>query len=43
MVKKFKKEQGITHIAKNEVETDNIVADLQTGLNLDKIPGYLSD
>ncbi|MEZ4778651.1 MAG: hypothetical protein R2786_04640 [Flavobacteriaceae bacterium] len=43
LVKKFKKEQGITHIAKNEVETDNIVADLQTGLNLDKIPGYLSD
>lgn len=27
----------------DEYETDNIVADLQTGLNLDKIPNYLSD
>ena len=43
LVKKFRKEQNITHITKNEVETDNIMADLQTGLNLDKIPGYLSD
>lgn len=43
LVEKFKKENGIEHITKNEVETDNIVADLQTGLNLDKIPGYLSD
>jgi len=43
VVKKFKEENHIDHIVKNEVETDNIVADMQTGLNLDKIPGYLSD
>ncbi|MEZ4858742.1 MAG: hypothetical protein R2781_08015 [Flavobacteriaceae bacterium] len=43
LVKQFKKENNIEHITKNEVETDNIAADLQTGLNLDKIPGYLSD
>ncbi len=43
LVEKFKEENNIEHITKNEVETDNIVADLQTGLNLDKIPGYLSD
>ncbi|HPF10757.1 MAG TPA: hypothetical protein PKW08_08080 [Flavobacteriaceae bacterium] len=43
LVEKFKKENHIDHIVKNEVETDNIVADLQTGLNLDKIPGYLSN
>jgi len=39
----FKKEENLDHIDKNEFETDNIVADIQTGLNLDKIPGYLSD
>ncbi|MCP4969125.1 MAG: patatin-like phospholipase family protein [Arcobacter sp.] len=27
----------------DENETDNIIADLQTALNLDKIPGYLED
>ncbi|MDC8004666.1 patatin-like phospholipase family protein [Aureisphaera galaxeae] len=43
LVEKFKKKEYLPHINKNEVETDNIVADLQTGLNLDKIPGYLSD
>lgn len=30
-------------IEKDENETDNIIADLQTALNLDKIPGYVSD
>ncbi len=30
-------------IQKEENETDNIIADLQTALNLDKIPGYVSD
>lgn len=30
-------------IEKNENETDNIIADMQTALNLDKIPGYVSD
>lgn len=39
----FKKEENLDHVDKNEFETDNIVADIQTGLNLDKIPGYLSD
>ncbi|QNJ99019.1 hypothetical protein [Constantimarinum furrinae] len=43
LIEKFKKENEITHIVKNENETDNLVADLKTGLNLDKIPGYLSD
>ena len=43
LMEKFKSANHLTHIDKNEVETDNIVADLQTGLNLDKIPGYLSD
>ena len=33
LVEKFKAENNLTHIAKDEVETDNIVADLQTGLN----------
>lgn len=42
-VEKFKRENNILHIDKNEYETDNIVADIQAGLNLDKIPGYLSD
>ncbi len=28
---------------KDEIETDNIIADLQTALNLDKIPGYVSE
>jgi hypothetical protein len=31
------------HIQKEENETDNIIADMQTALNLDKIPGYVSD
>ncbi len=43
LVKKFKKLNNLEHIVKNEKETDNIIADIQTGLNLDKIPGYLSD
>jgi hypothetical protein len=43
LLEKFKKEFGVTHIHKNENETDNLIADLKTGLNLDKIPGYLSD
>jgi hypothetical protein len=30
-------------IEKDENETDNIIADMQTALNLDKIPGYVSD
>ncbi len=43
LVEKFKKENKILHIYKNENESDNIIVDLETGLNLDKIPGYLSD
>ncbi len=43
LVEKFKKENKIVHIHKNENESDNIMVDLETGLNLDKIPGYLSD
>ncbi len=42
LVEKFKKENKIVHIHKNENESDNIMVDLETGLNLDKIPGYLS-
>ena len=43
LVEKFKKENKIFHIHKNENESDNIAVDLETGLNLDKIPNYLSD
>ncbi|MFD2917908.1 hypothetical protein [Psychroserpens luteus] len=43
LVKKFKTENEITHLKIDEVEQDNIIADLKTGLNLDKIPNYLSD
>lgn len=43
LVQKFKTENEITHLKIDEVEQDNIVADLKTGFNLDKIPNYLSD
>jgi len=43
LVQKFKTENKITHLKIDEIEQDNIVADLKTGLNLDKIPNYLSD
>lgn len=43
LLEKFKDQNQVLHIDKNEKETDNIVADLQTGLNLDKIPGYIGD
>lgn len=43
LVELFKSENSFENIPKNEDETDNIVVDLKTGLNLDKIPGYLSD
>jgi len=43
LIDRFRKEKGLIHLSINEVETDNLVADLQTGLNLDKIPEYLSD
>jgi len=43
LLDKFKAENQLKHIVKNENEIDNIIADIQTGLNLDKIPGYLSD
>ncbi|WP_040280076.1 hypothetical protein [Psychroserpens damuponensis] len=42
LVQKFKAENEITHLKIDEVEQDNIVADLKTGFNLDKIPNYLS-
>lgn len=43
LIEKFKRENKLTHIDKQEKEADNIMVDLETGLNLDKIPGYLSD
>ena len=43
LIEKFKRDKNILHIGKYENESDNIVVDLETGLNLDKIPGYLSD
>lgn len=43
LIQKFKKEKDIAHFIIEEREQDNIVADLKTGLNLDKIPNYLSD
>ncbi len=42
LVTEFKAKENIIHIDANENETDNLVADLKTGLNLDKIPNYLS-
>lgn len=43
LVEKFKKENNIPYIHKNENEADNVMVDIETGLNIDKIPGYLSD
>lgn len=43
LIQKFKKEKDVDHFFIEEKEQDNIVADLKTGLNLDKIPNYLSD
>lgn len=43
LIRKFKKEKGVFNFEIEEKEQDNIVADLKTGLNLDKIPNYLSD
>lgn len=43
LIEKFKQKYQIPHINKYENEADNIMVDLKTGLNLDKIPGYLSD
>lgn len=43
LIEEFRTDIDSTHITIDEKETDNIVADLQTGLNLDKIPNYLSD
>lgn len=42
LIQKFKEEEKIKHIQLDEIEQDNIVADLKTGFNLDKIPNYLS-
>lgn len=43
LIEKFKNNYKLSHIKKEEKEADNIMVDLETGLNLDKIPGYLSD
>lgn len=43
LIQKFKKDKEVDHFMIDEKEQDNIVADLKTGLNLDKIPNYLSD
>ncbi|WP_047546766.1 hypothetical protein [Psychroserpens sp. Hel_I_66] len=43
LIQKFKEEKNIAHFKINEKEQDNIIADLKTGLNLDKIPNYLND
>lgn len=43
LIQKFKKEKEVDHFKIEEIEQDNIVADIKTGLNLDKIPNYLSD
>jgi hypothetical protein len=43
LIEKFKTQYKLTHIGKYEKEADNIMVDLKTGLNLDKIPAYLSD
>ena len=38
LVEKFKREHNVSDFIIDEIEQDNIVADLKTGLNLDKIP-----
>ena len=43
LIQKFKKDKDVDHFMIDEIEQDNIVADIKTGLNLDKIPNYLSD
>lgn len=43
VLKKFRNQHQLAHIDINEKETDNIIADIQTGLNLDKIPGYIGN
>lgn len=47
LIREFKKQATNTnytrHILIDEIEQDNIVADIKTGLNLDKIPNYLND
>ena len=43
LIQKFKKDKHVEHFMIDEKEQDNIVADIKTGLNLDKIPNYLSD
>ncbi|WP_299364827.1 hypothetical protein [Winogradskyella sp.] len=40
---KSKRSKYPEHIFIEEIEQDNIVADIKTGLNLDKIPHYLAD
>lgn len=43
LLEKFRAQNEVFHIDINENETDNIIADIQTGLNLDKIPGYIGN
>ena len=49
LIRMFVKEKQKKHASYNgyipieEIEQDNIIADIKTGLNLDKIPNYLSD
>ncbi|MGC1473153.1 MAG: hypothetical protein WA775_11220 [Psychroserpens sp.] len=43
LIQKYKKEKDVFQLKIDEIEQDNVVADLKTGLNLDKIPNYLSD
>ena len=41
LVNRFSKIYGIQHLKFEENESSTIITDLKTGLNLDKIPGYL--
>ncbi len=43
LMQKFKEKHNINNIEIDEIEQDNIVADIKTGLDLNKIPNYLSD
>lgn len=47
LIREFKKQSTnanyTRHILIDEIEQDNFVADIKTGLNLDKIPNYLND
>jgi hypothetical protein len=43
LINLFKQLNNLEQLPLDENETDNVIADLNAGLNLDKFPGYLSE